>query len=331
MSQPPDCERERQRFASRPFKEQLRDLLSLHKAERRGNAAMMLLITASICALLYYQRLYQPSTEDIEPIRAQMEAWLASRDSAHGGSTDAVLEQRILPFDPNTIVAEDWQRLGLTAKQAASIMRYRAKGGRFRSKADVKRMYTISPDVFERIQPFILLPDSVARPAVEQLDTRSDQPERTSFAQAGRPMASLHEKEPVRKVEVNTADTTALIALPGIGPAFARGIVKYRDGLGGYHSLDQLAEVYVLQDKPEAVARLKELLVADTLALRRIPLNTCTAEELAAHPYIRWKLAKPIIAYRQQHGPFNNVAAIRSIHLIDEALYRKLAPYLSVE
>ena len=144
-------------------------------------------------------------------------------------------------------------------------------------------------------------------------------------------MAFLFVKKPRPPGAAHSPDTTALIALPGIGPAFARGIVKYRDGLGGYRSLDQLAEVYVLRDKPEAVARLKELLVVDTLALRRIPLHTCTAEELAAHPYIRWKLAKPIIAYRHQHGPFNDVAAIRSIHLIDEALYRKLAPYLSVE
>src|SRR5690606_31133336 len=109
------------------------------------------------------------------------------------------------------------------------------------------------------------------------------------------------------------------------------GIVKYRERLGGYHSLDQLAEVCVLQDKPDAIARMRELLVVDTLLIRRIPLNTCTVEELAAHPYIRCKLAKPIIAYRQQHGPFREVAGIRAIPLIDEGLYRKLAPYLSVE
>ena len=87
----------------------------------------------------------------------------------------------------------------------------------------------------------------------------------------------------------------------------------------------------MLKDKPDAVARLKELLVVDTLLIRRIPLNTCTVEELAAHPYIRWKLAKPIIAYRQHHGPFAEVAAIKGMQLIDEDLYRKLAPYLSVE
>jgi DNA uptake protein ComE-like DNA-binding protein len=132
-------------------------------------------------------------------------------------------------------------------------------------------------------------------------------------------------------VEVNSADTTALIDLPGIGPAFARGIVKFRDRLGGYHHLDQLAEVYVLKDKPDAVERLKELLIVDTLMIVRIPINTCTVEALAAHPYAGWKIAKPLIAYRKQHGPFRNVADITGCAVVDEAVFRKLAPYLTVE
>jgi competence protein ComEA len=331
MSRPPDRERERQRFANRPFKEQLRDLLSLHKTERRGNAAAMLLLALAIGALYYYQTRYKPSTADLEPIRAQMEAWLAARDSARIDPIKSPADAEPFPFDPNHIGEEEWQRLGLSARQAAAIMRYRDKGGRFRSKADVRKMYTIRPEQFERLRPFILLPDSAPARSEKPQGARNGQQSRTPFVREEDRFAPRPAREPLRKLEVNTADTTALIALPGIGPAFARGIVKYRDGLGGYYALDQLAEVYLLQDKPDAVARLKELLTLDTLMIRRIPLNTCTAEELAAHPYIRWKLARPIVAYRQQHGPFKEVAAIRSIHLIDEALYRKLAPYLSVE
>ena len=73
-----------------------------------------------------------------------------------------------------------------------------------------------------------------------------------------------------RGLELNSADSATLVAVPGIGPAFARGILKYREKLGGYHSLDQLAEVYVLKDKPDAVAKLKDRLVLDTLMMRQI-------------------------------------------------------------
>ena len=134
-----------------------------------------------------------------------------------------------------------------------------------------------------------------------------------------------------RSVEVNTADTAALIALPGVGPAFARGIVKYRDLLGGFVSLDQLGEVYVLRDKPDAVLKLKQLLILDTLAVIRIPINTCTVEQLAAHPYVRWKIAKPVIAYRDRHGPFEQLVDLQGCAAIDAEVFRKLAPYLSLE
>lgn len=328
MASPHDREQERQAFASRPFTEQLKDLLHLHKAERRGTAFMMVLILAAAGAFYYYRLHYVPGTADLEPARLQMEAWLAARDSVDSAGGPAALDP--FPFDPNTISIDDWQRLGLTAKQAASIERYRAKGGRFRSKSDVARMYTIKPELYARLEPFILLPDNA--PERERYQPRTVWPKRDSARTYPPRQRGSHEaRSGFAKLEVNSADTSALIALPGIGPAFARGITKYRDGLGGYHSLDQLAEVYILKDKPDAVERLKELLVVDTLLIRRIPLNTCTAEDLAAHPYIRWKLAKPIVAYRQQHGPFKEIAAIKGLHLIDEDLYRKLAPYLSVE
>ena len=325
MASPQDREQERQEFASRPFKEQLKDLLHLHKAERRGNALMMVLLLIAAVAFYYYRLYYKPDASELEPLRIELEAWMAARDSARSDPDAAPAES--FPFDPNTISVEDWQRLGLSLKQAASIDRYRAKGGRFRTKSDVARMYTIKPEVYERLKPFILLPDSA--PKRVRYQPRTLWPKRDSTRSD--PPRQRESPRPFTKLEVNSADTNALIALPGIGPAFARGITKYRESLGGYHSLDQLAEVYVLKDKPDAVARLKELLVVDTLLIRRIPLNTCTVEELAAHPYIRWKLAKPIIAYRQHHGPFAEVAAIKGMQLIDEDLYRKLAPYLSVE
>jgi DNA uptake protein ComE-like DNA-binding protein len=132
-------------------------------------------------------------------------------------------------------------------------------------------------------------------------------------------------------VEVNTCDSAQLVALPGIGPSFARGIIKYRDQLGGYVSLDQLAEVLVLQNKPDVVARIKGLVAIDTLRVRRIPINTCSVEQLAAHPYLRWGLAKPLAAYRDRHGPFRNVEAIKGCAVITDEVYRRIAPYLSVE
>ena len=97
-----------------------------------------------------------------------------------------------------------------------------------------------------------------------------------------------------------------------------------------FTALDQLAEVYVLRDKPDAIARIRELLFVDTLHVKRIPLNTCTVEELAAHVYVNWDLARTIVAYRDQHGPFRQREDLLGCHRVDSTLFRKLAPYLQV-
>jgi DNA uptake protein ComE-like DNA-binding protein len=204
-----------------------------------------------------------------------------------------------------------------------------SKGGKFRTKKDVAKLYALSPADYERLEPFILLPDSIPKKRYRSGKPRQWPERNTAEPVAAKP--AWTDRRTLSKVEVNSADSLALVALPGIGPSFAKGILAYRERLGGFVSMEQLAEVYVLKDKPDALVRMKELLVLDTLLVKRIPINSCTVEELAEHPYARWKLAKPLIAYRAQHGPFRTVADIRGCVLIDDEAFRKLAPYLSVE
>lgn len=307
------------------FKERVKDLFSMHAGERRGVLIMMAVLLLLLVWVCYEQWFRTSPERDLAHLEAQLEGWLAERDASRPDS----IPLRLFPFDPNTVGREEWKALGLTDRQVDGVERYLNKGGKFRTKKDLGRMYSLNAEQFAALEPFILLPDSLPRRTY---------PERKQFNYPDRRYDTTRIRERStytpfvrQKVEVNTADTTALIALPGVGPAFARGIVKYRDLLGGFHSLDQLEEVFVLKDKPDAVLKLKELLILDTLMVRRIPINTCTVEELAAHPYLRWKLAKPLIAYRTHHGPFRKVEDIRGCTLIDEAVFRKLAPYLSVE
>lgn len=313
----------------KPAKEQIKDLLSMHVGERRGSIVLILILSVLGFWAISKQWFPDKGIEDVGPLRAELEAWLATRDTSSG--EEPMVLNDPFPFDPNTIDREGWRTLGLTDKQVDGIERYMSKGGHFRAKKDLGRMYSIKPEQFERLKPFIQLPDSIPEKGggARNYEERSFASKKEMLMEE-RPTYT-YERPVFRKVEVNTADTVTLVALPGIGPAFARGIVKYRDMLGGFYSLDQLAEVYVLKDKPDAVLKLKELLLLDTLMVRRIPINTCTVEELAAHPYARWKIAKPLIAYRAQHGLFKQVEDIKGCALIDAEVFRKLAPYLSVE
>lgn len=297
-----------------------KDVLSMHRGERRG---FLWLIAGCLMAagwVTYEQWLRPSDQQDLTILAARMEPWIEAR-KAFQDSTSAAPFSRdrhltLFPFDPNHLPIDQWVALGLSERQAEALHKYEAGGGRFRSKRDVAKMRVVDPELYAQWAPYIQLPDS-ADPAYP----RNTWPEREERTYAERTVQ--------RGLELNSADSATLVAVPGIGPAFARGILKYREKLGGYHSLDQLAEVYVLKDKPDAVAKLKDRLVLDTLMMRRLPLNTATAEELAAHPYMGWKVAKALVAYRGQHGAYRNVADIKGCVLVNDSLFRKLAPYLT--
>ena len=310
------------------WKEELKDVLNIHQSERRGLIALMALFLLMVVWAVYEQWLRPPDHVDLVAMEKKVRGWIAAR--ADTSVTMAELDP--FPFDPNLLERQEWLALGLSERQVDGIERYRNKGGQFRIKRDLSRMYSVPPDLYDRLEPFILLPDSLPKHTRERKG-RKDKWERSpqpTFAERIPERADRHARE-LRSVEVNSADSATLVALPGIGPAFAKGILKFRDRLGGYHTLEQLAEVYVLKDKPDALERLSTLLVVDSLMVRKLPINTCTVEELAAHPYAGWKVAKPLIAYRQQHGPFSSVRDITGCQAVGEEVFRKLAPYLTVE
>ncbi|MEO7045836.1 MAG: helix-hairpin-helix domain-containing protein, partial [Ferruginibacter sp.] len=127
----------------------------------------------------------------------------------------------------------------------------------------------------------------------------------------------------------NEADSTAYIDLPGIGPSFARRIINFRNRLGGFYSIDQVAETFGLPDS--TFQKIKPYLQLSNEPVKKININTASMEELKAHPYIRWQLANLIIQYKTQHGPYKKIDDIKKIMVVDEDTFNKVAPYLAVE
>lgn len=327
----------RDKRIQRPWREELKDMFSIHEGERRGITLLLSFCMAALAWVVFEQWISPGPVGDLARIQV---AW-KQLDAGKGSSIAApqrsdrqkpIERVELFKFDPNHLPVEQWVMLGLSERQAAVIHRYEDKGGRFRTKKDLLRMRVIDPQLFARWEPFILLPDSAAaRPRTWGGDSLDRSIVAGGAAQRGASGREERSERTRTMLEINSADTNQLIAVPGIGPAFARAIVKYRDRLGGFHDLDQLAEIHLLRDKPEAVARLKERLVVDTLMMHRIPVNSFIPEDLGPHPYAGWKVAKAIAAYRKQHGPFRSIGDIRNCALVTDSLYRKLAPYLSAE
>lgn len=221
-------------------------------------------------------------------------------------------------FDPNVLEHAGWVELGFSQKQAASIINYRNAGATFKVKRDVAKLFVVSDEKYKLLEPYIQLPDVFVYEEKERSSKRDWKP--------------VPKEVPVQTVvELNGASAEELERLPHIGPKTAAQIISFRDLLGGFHHKEQLSEVYYLRDKPEAVTRLMDLVEVAPDQVRQIPVNECEPAALADHPFISWKQAKALVYYRNHHGPFENVNDIQNCKLITDDLFRKIAPYLTVE
>ncbi|HUQ67692.1 MAG TPA: helix-hairpin-helix domain-containing protein [Flavitalea sp.] len=127
--------------------------------------------------------------------------------------------------------------------------------------------------------------------------------------------------------EINKADTNAFIALPGIGSKLAARIVLFREKLGGFYKIEQIREVYGIQDS--VYTMIAPMLRCNPGNIKKIDINTAEKETLKGHPYIRWDMANALVAYRSQHGSFNSIGDLSRLDNIDENALKKLIPYIS--
>jgi len=135
---------------------------------------------------------------------------------------------------------------------------------------------------------------------------------------------------PARKpaiIDINEADSAAWEALRGIGPVLAARIVRFREKLGGFHSVAQIAETYGLPDS--TFKKIQPSLRLGNVSLKKIDINEMDEKSLAQHPYISYKLARLIVKYRSVHGPFSQAEQLQNIPLVDDSIYRKLEQYIS--
>nr|WP_295873569.1 helix-hairpin-helix domain-containing protein [uncultured Chitinophaga sp.] len=302
----------------------LKELLRFSRKEQTGIVLLLLLVwlTSRAPALWFY--LYPvplPDTTGCAAALRSLEAAAAAvqRPPAEDSVAAAVVPRALFYFDPNTLPAEGWQRLGVSARTAATIERYRQKGGRFRTAADLERVYGLAPALCRQLQPYVRITRAVAgRDSTRQAERRD-----TAYH-----YREYHRKPPPRTIDVNTADTAGWQALPGIGPGFARRIVAFREKLGGFYDISQVSECYGLPDS--TFKKIQPFLQISNGSLKKIDLNLTDEKSLAAHPYIRYKLARLIVQYRSAHGGFRRVEELRQLPLVDDVIYRKIEHYIVI-
>ncbi|NTE00074.1 helix-hairpin-helix domain-containing protein [Agrobacterium tumefaciens] len=219
--------------------------------------------------------------------------------------------ENLFNFDPNTLNVEGWQSLGLSFKQAKSIVNYTDKGGKFYKPEDLKKMYVISPERYIKLMPYIQIEKNITGYPHENVVYEK----------------KVYLKKPLQIIDINTADSAQLDEVKGIGGAFATRILKYRERLGGFHKKEQLMEVYGLDSVK--YNEIKDQISMSTVTLKVININTAVFNDLKTNPYLSYKQINAIIQYRKQHGNYINISDLKKIAILNQKVIDQIAPYFS--
>lgn len=299
------------RFLSRSY---------LSKRDRQGYFVLIVLLLLLAVGRYVYTHYFdkaplpEPLTEEqraeLQHFNEQVKAAEQKREAEYKQETAGEL----FPFNPNTADSATLRRLGLAPWQVHNLMKYRRKGGHWRNTDDFARLYGLTQEQFARLRPYIIIPPTEQELAAMRREQRYD---------------SLHrnyvEKFPAGTIlDLNTADTTELKRIPGIGSYYASKICRYRQRLGGFVSVEQIKEIDGLPDGIE-----QWFIVSPNAPTTRLNVNRATFKELVHHPYLTYDQVKAIFSYRQKYGNLHSLHDLRLLDVFTEAEEARLAPYLS--
>lgn len=299
-----------------------KDFFYYTRSERRAILCLLglLVLFLSVCLLLRWQ------DSTAMPVEAEQEAavdsfvtevrrqeavrsrWTADYRRPEKERVAIVLQ----PFDPNVADSVLLRRVGFPAFMARNVIRYRSRGGVFRTPESLKRIYGMTDSLYQKLQPYITIGS-----AFQQRDT---------FSWKTIPVDSLEMKYAEGTViELNRADTVQLKRIPGIGRGLAHMIVAYRQRLGGFVSVAQLQEIPHLDSSVNRWFRL------DTTGVRRLQVNRYGLDRLRSHPYMDFYKAKAILEYRRRYGKIKGLSQLSLWKEFSEKDLKRLSPYLSFE
>ena len=285
-----------------------KDFFYYTKSERRAIYVLLVLLFVLIVALV------------VVPGERPLPATVSSvPDSVECRSAAPAVSSVLTAFDPNRADSAELTALGLPVHVVRNVLKYRQKGGSFPTPESFARIYGLTETQYEELKPYIRISESFARkphrkqPAPVTRDTLRRDTLRWPKAEKY-PEGTL--------VDANTADTTELKKIPGIGSGIARAIVGYRHRLGGFCSLEQLQEIKYIT--PELLRWFK----LENDSVRRLDINRAGLDQLRAHPYLNFYQAKVIVEHRRKRGNITSLSQLSLYEEFTEKDLQRIAAYL---
>jgi len=299
-----------------------RDYFTFNKKERNAVIVLISIIILLIIYLNVADLIFKPQPVDFSAFEKEIAELQNQKNNStdtlsNFSSPDEAFELEYFQFNPNHLANEDWKKLGLSDKQIQTIKNYESKGGRFRKKEDLKKIYGISPELYLKLEPYITFGDTLKRIDSKQLAVGKDSVGNNKL---------ISNKNLL--IELNSTDSATLTTIKGIGPFFAKSIIKQRNALGGFYKKEQLLEIWKFDE--EKLKSIENHITIDATKIKKVNINTCEAKDLKT-PYINWNQANAIVNYRKKHGNYKSVDEIKKTDLVNEETFRKIEPYLTTE
>ncbi|MBW0177596.1 helix-hairpin-helix domain-containing protein [Sediminibacterium sp.] len=284
------------------MKNSLRPYFSFTKKERTG-----IVVLVCISLVLFFLPHFFPAKElqvtditlstGLQTLAEQENNSITERTNTAG----RVVE--LFPFNPNTIDAAVWMRLGLDEKLAQRIIHYRNKGGRFYRADDLKKIWGLQPEKAARLIPFAVLPEQEIK--------------------------TLPAKKQVAVIDVNTADLKDWESLPGIGETLAGRIIKYRNQSAGFARLEELENVFGLSDS--TLLLIRPYLQLNENSIQKLSLNRASAYQLIQKAALPAELAREIVKKRQEEGNYSNWSALEALSGMNKVLLEAIRKAFMLE
>ena len=289
----------------------LRKWFSFSKGERVAIITILALILILILACLFRpsrKSLSDESLHNLDSLLALRQAAIEQQQQQQAEKSQEVAELHPFPFNPNTLTEEEWLQMGLTDHQVRNIMNYKAKGGKFYSKNDLGKLYTISEEEFAQLEPFIVLPE-VSRG--KNTNTKATSQGGVSAGSTAETNESPSVKKTIPVVDLNTVDSTALVELPQIGPYTAVRIIEFREKLGGFVDKEQLRDVKGMDEA--RFAAIQPYINLGAVEIQKVDVNRDDFKTLVHHPYLSYEQVKCIVNQRERRGMIKNWAQLETL------------------
>ena len=285
-----------------------------------GLLILAVLIAAGMVATKYLQPESKPVVLVEDSIKTDFKDYQTKQDSVYKAKWKKTykrdtIEIRMQVFDPNTVDSMTLLHLGFKPWQAKNMLKYRAKGGRYRKKEDMKKLYGMTDSMYIALEPYICIQqDSIVIDSTKMDTVHLD---------------SLPKWRSIKKdtiLNLRTADTTELKLIRGIGSYRAKMIVRYREQLGGYVRVEQILEARGM-DKVIADSILSHFYI-DSVVVNKMPVNKMRPEVLQRHPYLNFEQAKAIYEYRRKHIRIKSAEELKKIKGLSPTDIEKISIYL---